>query len=171
MWTVGHSTRSAAEFLDLLAEHRIEAVADVRRYPGSRRMPQFGSSALAATLQANGLAYLWLPGLGGRREPSPESPNTAWRNAGFRGYADYLHTEGFAESLVELMSLGVGLRTAIMCAEALWWRCHRGLIADVLKWLGFDVIHILGPGSTGPHPYTSAATLVDGYLSYADHEL
>jgi uncharacterized protein (DUF488 family) len=159
-----------AEFLDLLAEHGIEAVADVRRYPGSRRMPQFGRSALEATLKASGLGYLWFPDLGGRREPAPDSPNTAWRNAGFRGYADYLYTEPFAEGLIELMNLSHGLRTAVMCAEALWWRCHRGLIADVLKWQGFEVIHILGRGSSSPHPYTSAASLSTGHLSYAAPE-
>jgi uncharacterized protein (DUF488 family) len=170
LWTVGHSTRTEGEFLDLLAEHAIEAVADVRRHPGSRRMPQFGSAALEASLRRRGLAYLWLPGLGGRREPQADSPNTAWRNAAFRGYADYLQTETFAESLIELISLSSGLRTAVMCAEALWWRCHRGLIADVFKWLGFEVIHILGPSSTALHPYTPAASLADGRLSYAAPE-
>jgi uncharacterized protein (DUF488 family) len=159
-----------AEFLDLLAEHGIEVVADVRRYPGSRRMPQFGRSALEVSLQAFGLEYLWFPKLGGRREPEPNSSNTAWRNASFRGYADYLYTEPFAEGLIELMSLSHGQRTAVMCAEALWWRCHRGLIADVLKWQGFEVIHILGPGSSSPHPYTSAASLSMGRLSYAAPE-
>jgi uncharacterized protein (DUF488 family) len=167
LWTIGHSTRSEAEFLDLLDEHGIEAVADVRRYPGSRRMPQFGSSALEASLKAHGLEYLWLPSLGGRRKPNPDSPNTAWRNASFRGYADYLHTEPFAEGFTALLSVGYGFRTAIMCAEALWWRCHRGLIADVLKSLGFEVVHIVGPGSSSPHPYTAAARLEGGRLSYS----
>jgi uncharacterized protein (DUF488 family) len=168
VWTVGHSTRTEAEFLDLLHEHRIEAVADVRRHPGSRRMPQFGSTALQATLVGRGLEYVWLPGLGGRRRPDVHSLNTAWRNASFRGYADYLQTEPFAESLTELMNLSAALRTAIMCAEAVWWRCHRGLISDVLKWLGYEVIHILGPRSSAPHPYTSAARIVDGQLTYQD---
>lgn len=166
VWTIGHSTRSEDDFLDLLTEQSIEAVADVRRHPGSRRMPQFGSATLRASLGARGLEYLWLPGLGGRREPLPDSPNTAWRNSSFRGYADYLHTESFAESLTELISLAHGMRTAIMCAEALWWRCHRGLIADVMKWLGYDVIHILGPRSRAVHPYTSAARLINGQLTY-----
>jgi uncharacterized protein (DUF488 family) len=167
VWTVGHSNRTEAEFLDLLAEHEIEAVADVRRYPGSRRLPQFGSDALAASLQARGLEYLWVPGLGGRRRASVDSPNTAWRSLSFRGYADYLHTEPFAESLTTLTNLASGMRTAVMCAEALWWRCHRGLIADVLRWLGFEVIHILGPSSNARHPYTTAARIVRGRLSYA----
>jgi uncharacterized protein (DUF488 family) len=168
IWTIGHSTRTDVEFLGLLGEHEIEAVADVRRYPGSRRMPQFGSEALAASLQSRGLSYLWLPGLGGRRKPHPDSSNTAWRSLQFRGYADYMETEEFGESLAELTSLAAAAPTAIMCAEAVWWRCHRSLIADVLKWLGYDVIHIMGPGSSAPHPYTSAAHLNGGQLSYRE---
>ncbi len=167
LWTIGHSTRTEAEFLDLLAEHAIEAVADVRRHPGSRRVPQFGSTALEASLPANGIEYLWLPGLGGRRKPAPASPNTAWRSAAFRGYADYMQTEPFADSLATLVNLSCGLRTTVMCAEAVWWRCHRGLIADVLQWQGFEVTHILGPHSHSPHPYTPAARLVGGRLTYA----
>jgi uncharacterized protein (DUF488 family) len=166
VWTIGHSTRTEADFLGLLAEHQIEAVADVRRYPGSRRWPHFGSTVLAATLQAYDIDYVWLPRLGGRRPPAPDSPNTRWRSPQFRGYADYLHTEPFAENLALLVNLSCGVRTAIMCAEAVWWRCHRGLIADVLRWQGFDVIHILGPGSTAPHPYTAAARIVQGQLTY-----
>jgi uncharacterized protein (DUF488 family) len=167
IWTLGHSTRSLQEFFDLLAENRIEAVADVRRYPGSRRWPHFARGPLAEALDTRGLAYLWLPELGGRRTPAADSPNTAWRNASFRGYADYLATEPFAVGLDRLVNLASGLRTAIMCAESLWWRCHRGLIADVLRWDGFDVIHILGPGSTASHPYTAAARIVGGRLSYS----
>lgn len=167
LWTIGHSNRTGAEFLDLLAEYEIEAVADVRRFPGSRRSPQFANAALGASLRAKGLDYLWLPDLGGRRRPVPDSPNTAWRNPSFRGYADYLHTEPFGESFATLVNLVCGVRTAVMCAEALWWRCHRGLIADVLRSLGFEVIHILGPGSSAPHPYTAAARIVRGQLTYA----
>jgi uncharacterized protein (DUF488 family) len=167
VWTIGHSTRSLEAFLDLLARNGIEAVADVRRYPGSRRWPHFARESLARALEGRGLVYVWLPALGGRRTPSPQSPNTAWRSAAFRGYADYMATEAFAEGLDRLVNLASGLRVAVMCAESLWWRCHRGLIADVLRWLGFDVIHILGPGSTAPHPYTAAARIVRGRLSYS----
>jgi uncharacterized protein (DUF488 family) len=167
LWTIGHSTRTEDEFLGLLAEYGIEALADVRRYPGSRRMPQFGSAALQGSLQARGMDYLWLPGLGGRRNPAPDSPNTAWRSSSFRGYADYLYTEPFAENLTELINLAAAARTAVMCAEAVWWRCHRGLIADVLKWQGFEVIHILGHRSASPHPYTAAARLDHGRLTYS----
>jgi uncharacterized protein (DUF488 family) len=167
VWTVGHSTRPLQGFLDLLAANKIEAVADVRRYPGSRRWPHFSQAQLAPALEERGLVYLWLPELGGRRTPEVDSPNTAWRSPAFRGYADYMATEPFADGLDRLVSLAYGLRTAIMCAEALWWRCHRGLIADVLRWLGMEVVHIMGPGSTARHPYTSAASLVDGGLSYS----
>lgn len=167
VWTIGHSTRSLEAFLDLLARNRIEAVADVRRYPGSRRWPHFAREPLATALEGRGLVYMWFPELGGRRTPSSESTNTAWRSAAFRGYADYMVTEVFADGLDRLVNLASGLRAAVMCAESLWWRCHRGLIADVLRWLGFDVIHILGPGSTAPHPYTTAARVVGGRLSYA----
>ena len=167
VWTIGHSTRSLEAFLDLLARNGIEAVADVRRYPGSRRWPHFAREPLARALEGRGLDYVWLQELGGRRTPSPQSSNTAWRSAAFRGYADYMATEAFAEGLDRLVNLASGLRVVVMCAESLWWRCHRGLIADALRWLGFDVIHILGPGSTAPHPYTAAARIVRGRLSYS----
>ena len=167
VWTIGHSIRPLEGFLDLLAENSIEAVADVRRYPGSRRWPHFAQESLAMALEKHGLVYLWFPELGGRRTPRSDSPNTAWRNASFRGYADYMATEAFAEGLDRLVNLAFGLRTAVMCAEALWWRCHRGLIADVLRWVGFDVVHILGPGSRASHSYTAAARIGRGRLTYS----
>ena len=167
VWTIGHSTRSLEDFLELLAENRIEAVADVRRHPGSRRWPHFSRESLGPALESRGLLYLWLPELGGRRTPKADSRNTAWRSSAFRGYADYMETEAFADGLERLINLASGLQTAILCAESLWWRCHRGLIADVLLWLGFEVIHILGPGSTATHPYTPAARIVGGRLSYS----
>ena len=167
VWTIGHSTRPLEGFIELLAENSIEAVADVRRYPGSRRWPHFAREPLAMALEKRGLVYMWLPELGGRRTPRSDSLNTAWRSAAFRGYADYMETAPFAEGLDRLVNLASGQRTAVMCAEALWWRCHRGLIADVLRCLKFEVIHILGPGSTAPHPYTAAARIVHGRLSYS----
>jgi uncharacterized protein (DUF488 family) len=166
VWTVGHSTRSLDQFLGLLAAHHIDAIADVRRYPGSRRWPHFARESLSEALAARGLRYEWFPELGGRRQPQPDSPNTAWRSAAFRGYADYMATEAFDQGLGRLASLACGLRTAIMCAESLWWRCHRGLIADALRWSGFEVYHILTPASPRPHPYTSAAHIKKGRLSY-----
>jgi uncharacterized protein (DUF488 family) len=167
VWTIGHSTRSLGEFIELLASNNIEAIADVRRYPGSRRWPHFAREPLGTALENRGFVYAWFPELGGRRTPKPDSRNTAWRSSAFRGYADYMESEEFAEGLERLVNLSYGLRTAIMCAELLWWRCHRGLIADVLRWLGFEVIHILGPDSTAIHPYTPAARVVRGRLIYS----
>jgi uncharacterized protein (DUF488 family) len=167
IWTIGHSTRTLEEFLGLLTEYRIEAIADVRRFPGSRRYPHFAGDALAATLPAHGIAYQWLPKLGGRRKVQPGSPNTAWRNASFQGYADYTATAEFAEGLAELLKLAASKRTALMCAEAVWWRCHRSIISDVLKLRGIEVIHIIDATHTTVHPYTSPARIVGGQLSYA----
>lgn len=167
IWTIGHSTRSLEEFLGLLAEYRIEAIADVRRFPGSRRHPYFARDALAETLPVHGVVYRWLPQLGGRRKVQPESPNHAWRNASFRAYADHLASAEFAEGMHELLTLAAEKRTALMCAEAVWWRCHRSLIADVLKLRGIEVIHIIDAAHSTLHPYTSPARIVDGQLSYA----
>ena len=166
VWTLGHSTRTPEAFLALLAGYRIEAVADVRRFPGSRRYPHFASEALADLLPAHGIAYRWIPKLGGRRKLQPGSPNTAWRNASFQGYADYIATAEFAEGLEELLELARTKRTAMMCAEAVWWRCHRSIIADVLKLRGIEVMHIIDADHATVHPYTSPARIVDGKLSY-----
>ncbi len=167
IWTIGHSTRTLEEFLGLLDEYRIEAIADVRRFPGSRRYPHFASEALAASLPAHGVAYQWIPRLGGRRKVQPDSLNTAWRNASFQGYADYTATAEFAAGLAELLKLASARRTAMMCAEAVWWRCHRSLVSDVLKLRGIEIIHIIDAKHSTVHPYTSPARIVDGQLSYA----
>ncbi|HYD75149.1 DUF488 domain-containing protein [Ramlibacter sp.] len=167
IWTVGHSTRSAQEFLSLLQAWRIEALADVRRFPGSRKHPQFGADALAASLQSNGIAYAWLQKLGGRRRPDPASPNVAWRNESFRAYADHLATPEFAEGLAELLHMASACRTAIMCSELVWWRCHRGLIADALLFSGIAVTHILDQRKASPHPYTPPARAKGGELVYS----
>ncbi|MEP7187164.1 MAG: DUF488 domain-containing protein [Rhodanobacter sp.] len=167
LWTIGHSTHALEAFLALLDEYRIEAIADVRRFPGSRRYPHFASEAMAESLPAHGIAYQWIAKLGGRRKVQPGSPNTAWRNASFQGYADYIATPEFAEGLAELLTMASGKRTAMMCAEVLWWRCHRSIVSDVLKLRGIEVIHILDATHTAEHPYTSPAHIVDGELSYA----
>jgi uncharacterized protein (DUF488 family) len=138
----------------------------VRRFPGSRRLPQFAGAALEQSLAASDVAYHWLPALGGRRRPAPESPNVGWRHPAFRAYADHLETEEFACGLFELLMLAHGLRTTIMCAEVLWWRCHRRLIADVLTSLDVDVVHIRDERVAEPHRLTAPASLVDGQLSY-----
>jgi uncharacterized protein (DUF488 family) len=167
IWTIGHSTRSIEEFLSLLAGSRIELIADVRSFPGSRKYPQYGREALAATLVATAIDYQWLPALGGRRRVSPDSPNTAWRNASFRGYADYMSSTEFAQGLVQLLEMPNKARTAIMCSEAVWWRCHRSMIADVLSVRGIEVVHILDAKHRVVHPMTSPARIVGGALSYA----
>ncbi len=165
-WTIGHSTRALADFIDALRSHRIESLADVRALPGSRRHPHFDKEELVPALGSEGIAYEHFPDLGGRRKPQSDSRNLAWRNAAFRGYADYMDTPEFAHAMSRLTTLASGQRTAIMCAEAVWWRCHRSLISDLLKAWGWTVIHILNAKKTQDHPFTSAARLVDGVLSY-----
>lgn len=167
VWTIGHSTRTIDELVDVLSSHGIEALVDVRRFPGSRRLPQFGSAELARALDEAGVAYEWLPSLGGRRKALPDSPNTGWRNESFRGYADHVASEEFADGLAELMAVANGVRTAIMCAELLWWRCHRRLIADVLVSRGNAVLHIRDASPAEPHKLMPPARLVRGVLTYA----
>jgi uncharacterized protein (DUF488 family) len=167
VWTVGHSSRPLEAFLGLLHRNSVQAVADVRRFPGSKRQPQYAQAALSTSLAKSNVAYRWLPALGGRRRPRPDSPNTAWRNVSFRGYADHIGSAEFAGGLNELLELSGQLRTALMCAEAVWWRCHRALIADVLCVRGIEVMHILDERHCVRHPYTSAARIVEGRLSYA----
>ena len=166
IWTIGHSTRSAKEFSEILREHRIEALVDVRSFPGSRRYPHVNKGQLSETLPNVGIEYRHMPELGGRRRPRAGSKNIAWQNEGFRGYADYMETADFQKGIEALLELGRNKRTSVMCAEALWWRCHRSLIADYLKAGAVEVIHILSAGKTQPHPYTSAARIIDGHLSY-----
>ena len=153
VWTVGHSTRPLQDFLELLSGHGLQAVADVRRFPGSRKHPHFGQDALSASLARADLRYAWLPALGGRRRPRPDSANTVWRNPSFRGYADYMETEEFAGGLHELLELCTEQRTALMCAEAQWWRCHRALIADALCARGVEVLHIMDGRRSSRHRY------------------
>jgi uncharacterized protein (DUF488 family) len=167
LWTIGHSTRPIVDFLALLREHDIRTLADVRRFPGSRRHPQFSQEALATSLLNAGARYEHFPELGGRRQPRKDSPNTAWRHDAFRGYADYMMTAEFEAGIARLLAIAARTRTAIMCAEAVWWQCHRGLIADYLRAAGHDVIHIQGPNRTEQHPFTSAARIVNGFLTYS----
>lgn len=171
VWTVGHSTLSEADFLALLAAYHIEALADVRRFPASKRYPHFNGSALQSSLAGSGIEYAGFPALGGRRAPARNSPNTGWRNASFRGYADYIATSEFGEGMRALRALAERKRTAIMCAEAVWWRCHRSLIADVLKAEGWRVVHILSEKSASEHPYTSPARIIAGKLAYPADQL
>jgi uncharacterized protein (DUF488 family) len=169
-WTIGHSTRPIDEFLDVLTAHGIELIADVRRFPGSRRLPQFGSEALAAALAAHDVSYRWIEALGGRRTPAAASPNDGWRNDAFRAYAVHVATAEFVGGLAELLDLAAAARTTIMCAELLWWRCHRRLISDVLTSLGHEVRHIRDAGEAERHELTPPARIVNGVLTYAASE-
>jgi uncharacterized protein (DUF488 family) len=172
IWTIGHSTRKIDDFISLLEENGVKLVADVRMFPGSRRYPQFGREALAKSLSERGIRYEHFPELGGRRKTKPDSKNTAWRNESFRGYADYMETEDFPKGIERLVDLAEKFGpTAIMCAEAVWWRCHRSLISDYLKAHGVEVLHIFDHNKVELHPFTSAARIVNGELSYADETL
>ena len=169
IWTIGHSRRTIDEFISLLQANQIRLLVDVRSLPGSKRYPQFNKEALADSLGKTGIHYEHFPELGGRRKAKPESKNTAWRNASFRGYADYMETEEFRKGVERLLDLAGGAGpTAIMCAEAVWWRCHRSLVSDYLKARAIEVMHILDASKTQPHSYTSAARVVNGKLSYAE---
>lgn len=166
VWTVGHSSRSLEAFLEILAAHDVEAIADVRRFPGSRRYPWFAGEAMAAELPRHEVEYEWIPQLGGRRRVQPGSPNGGWRNASFQGYADHLSSEEFADGLARALALAARRRTALMCAEALWWQCHRALICDVLKFRGYEVVHLLDAAKTAPHAYSAPARVERGRLEY-----
>ena len=166
IWTIGHSTRTFGEFTELLEENKIDAVADVRSYPGSRKFPHYNAEALSRSLPDVGIDYIPFKQLGGRRKVQPDSPHTVWRNESFRGYADYMDTQDFRNGVDELLKLTTHKRIAIMCSEALWWRCHRSMISDYLKDEDVIVEHIIAPGKTEIHPFTSSAKIVDGRLVY-----
>jgi uncharacterized protein (DUF488 family) len=167
LWTVGHSTRAQEELIGLLEQNGIQVLADVRRYPASRRYPHFNREALQRALPAAGIDYVWMPELGGRRAPRRDSTNTAWRNAGFRGYADYMETEAFRAAIESLLQRAQRQGTTVMCAEQAWQQCHRGLISDYLKARGVEVTHIVGQARVELHPWTAAARIANGKLSYA----
>jgi uncharacterized protein (DUF488 family) len=169
VWTIGHSTRSLADLLARLRAHGVARVVDVRRFPHSRRHPRFDTAALARDLPAAGIAYTSTPALGGFRRPHPDSPNTALADSAFRGYADYMQTDEFAEHLVALIASAVQAPTAIMCAEAHPEACHRSFIADALVARGIDVHHILGDGPTLPHALRPHARMTNNRVTYPGH--
>jgi uncharacterized protein (DUF488 family) len=164
--TIGHSTRPIDVFVDLLKENGVDTLVDVRRHPGSRTQPQFNVEPLRASLGDAGIDYAWFEALGGRRRARPDSHNTRWRNASFRGYADHMETPQFAAAFARLTTLCDQHDCAIMCAELLWWRCHRSLIADALQAGGRPVAHIGPDGMLIAHPYTGAAWIDNGRLRY-----
>lgn len=161
LFTIGHSTRTFDDFVALLRAHGVAQLADVRTVPKSRRHPQFAREALARTLPQAGIAYRHFPGLGGLRKPRGDSPNTAWRNDSFRGYADYMQTPAFEHALDELIGWTIVAPTAAMCAEAVWWQCHRQLIADALVARGVEVRHIMRADSAPVHKLTGFARVGD----------
>ena len=150
-FTVGHSNRSLEDLIQIVEAHNLQLVIDVRRFPASRKWPHFNAAALAESLPAKGIAYAGMPELGGRRKARPDSPHTAWRVEAFRGYADFTDTAEFREGLEKLMALARERRAAVMCAEALPWRCHRSLIADALVARSWEVFDILSEKETRPH--------------------
>ncbi len=166
IWTIGHSTRPIVNFKSILLAYEITRLVDVRRLPRSRRFPHFNQERLDEVLSAIEIDYTHLPELGGLRQPNPDSRNTAIHNASFRAYADYMETPEFKNGVARLLQSASRGRTAIMCAEALWVRCHRSLISDCLKSKGFDVRHIIDEVKEQPHSFTDAARIVDGRLSY-----
>ncbi len=167
MWTIGHSTHPIGTFLEMLRSFNIEIVADVRRFPGSRRYPQFNVEPLRSSLAEAGIGHVHMEDLGGRRPPLPDSPNDGWRMAQFRGYADHMASPEFQAAMHELEELAAEKRVAYMCSEAVWWRCHRSLMSDLLKSKGWDVQHIMAVNKSEEHPYTKPARIVNGELVYS----
>jgi uncharacterized protein (DUF488 family) len=166
IWTIGHSTRNLDDFIQILKSFQIECLADIRSFPGSRRYPHFNKEALEVSLPENDINYIHLKELGGRRKVKPDSINTGWRIAEFRGYADYMETISFKEAILGLERLALAARVAYMCSEALWWRCHRALVSDYLKLQGWTVIHIMDISKSQEHNYTSPSQIVKGELLY-----
>lgn len=154
VFTIGHSTRPVDDFIAMLKDHAVNKLIDVRTVPRSRHNPQFNKESLPDTLSAAGISYLHMPGLGGLRHPKKDSPNTGWRNASFRGFADYMQTDEYSENMDRLVELAKGAHIALMCAESLPWRCHRSLIADALQVRGIKVMHIMSPKSCKDHEMT-----------------
>ncbi len=169
--TIGHSTHTLDEFLAMLQSFGIKTLVDIRRLPGSRKFPQFDQENLEASLQENGIRYIYMKNLGGRRTVHKDSKNTRWRNASFRGYADYMETEEFVQGVGALEALALESPTAYMCAEAVWWRCHRALVSDYLKAKGWIVLHIMDVDKAEEHSFTSPASVIGDRVFYADGDL
>lgn len=167
LYTIGHSTRTIEEFLELLKSFDIKMLADIRRLPGSRKFPQFDQDNLKRSLEENGIEYIYREDLGGRRKPSASSVNTVWRNKSFQAYADYMETKAFANGAAELADIATQKTTAIMCSEAVWWRCHRSMVSDYFKAKGWEVLHIMALGKVTEHPYTAPARVVGEQVFYS----
>ena len=168
IYTIGHSTRNMNDFITMLQSFEIKNLVDIRSMPGSRKYPQFDKDNLETVLLKNEINYTYMKDLGGRRKVHPDSKNNRWNNISFRGYADYMETEDFKKAVGELEAMALQDRTVFMCAEAVWWRCHRSLISDYLKAKGWKVLHIMAVGKVQEHTYTSPARVTGTHVSYAD---
>lgn len=171
VYTIGHSTRSLTEFLDMLQSFEIQTLVDIRSMPGSRKFPQFNQEDIKVSLEENGINYLHLIDLGGRRKVKKDSKNTRWHNASFRGYADYMETKQFENAIEKLEQIAFVQTTAYMCSEAVWWRCHRSMVSDYLKAKDWTVLHIMTVGKVQKHSYTEPARIVDGKVVYTENSL
>lgn len=168
IYTIGHSTHNMNDFMAMLQFFHIKNLVDIRSMPGSRKFPQFDKGNLENVLPENNINYIYLEGLGGRRKMQKDSKNIRWKNLSFRGYADYMETGDFEKSVAKLEQIALQAPTVYMCAEALWWRCHRSLVSDYLKAKGWKVLHITAMGETQEHTYTSPAKVIDGRVFYTD---
>ena len=168
IFSIGHSTHTFEDFLQMLKNFEIELLVDIRSLPGSNKFPQFNKKNLEIALPENGISYLHLAALGGRRKVHKDSKNTRWHKDAFRAYADYMETEMFKLGIQELMNLAKEKRTAIMCSEAVWWRCHRSMVSDYLKAKGWKVFHIMSKTKIEEHPYTQPARIVNQDVFYDD---
>ena len=168
IYSIGHSTHSLDEFLNMLCSFDIKILVDIRRFPGSRRFPQFDLENIKISLAKTGIQYIHLVDLGGRRKMKKDSKNNRWNNDSFRGYADYMETIEFENAIVKLEQIALEQPTAYMCSEAVWWRCHRSMVSDYLKAKGWAVLHIMAKGKVQEHKYTSPARIVDGNVFYSD---
>lgn len=166
LWTIGHSNRPWDVFAAMLGEAGIEVLADIRRFAGSRRNPQFSRDVMPSALADAGIRYWPLPAMGGRRKPDADSPNTAWRVEAFRAYADHMASPEYIAAREALMAEALLRRTSVMCAEALWWQCHRRLVSDDFVARGWTVLHLMAPGKAVPHVLNPDAVMVDGVLRY-----
>lgn len=168
IYTIGHSTHSITEFLNMLRSLDIKILADIRSMPGSRKFPQFNKEDLKISLEGVGIQYIHLADLGGRRKVKKDSKNNRWNNDSFRAYADYMETEEFENAIVKLENIALEHPTAYMCSEAVWWRCHRSMVSDYLKAKGWTVLHIMTIGKVQEHPFTAPARIVEGNVFYFD---
>ncbi|MBX2887725.1 MAG: DUF488 domain-containing protein [Ferruginibacter sp.] len=168
IYTIGHSTHPMETFLAMLNSFNIQTVVDIRSLPGSRKFPQFDKENMEIILPENGIEYVHLLELGGRRKVKKNSHNTRWRNDSFKGYADYMETEDFKKAILHLENIATKRITVYMCAEAVWWRCHRSMVSDYLKAKGWDVLHIMTINKAEPHRYTQPARIIDGTVCYSD---